>query len=630
MRAAIRLGLRLTGAGVGPARLRSLAVASATTIGTVVLLALAGVTRAEQRTAYGAYDSGLGWLLVAVVLSVALPVLVLAATAGRLSAELRDRRLANLRLLGLSPGQTRVVAVTETGVVAALGTVAGLVLFLLVRPALSGVRLSRPGPAGGSADPWLIDYVVVLVTVTAMVVALAALPQRLDMKSVLAHARRAESRRPGSWRFAPIVVGLALCGYVVLHPGDSESGRVIAAFFCGVTLTGVGVLLVTPVLVHLVAGLLVRRRRPVLTIAGRRLQAQPAGVTRVVAALLIGLFLVTGGRSIVVAFESTPQYIQAERNLHDGQRVALNGTRAEAASLAARARQVEGVRRTVTVPHLVGGRGCAGSIDDVCLDAVVATCAQLHHMAPELTGCVEGRPMWLDNDRYAQQHAPAGDIDWFAPTQQGDQPTRPVASFPAPTRRIGGDAWNDLAPIQALAVVPPSYVRDLPMNTWTDVLVLGEPGRGLADRMGFAGGYATTDDADYDFVAGLRALVWGVAAVILAVGLLSFGIASVDRAVSRRREVVGLQLLGVSPSLLRRTQWVEAALPVMVGSLLAIGLGLACGAAYLSLAEDGVLAIPWTQSLTLGGVCVVGAAVIAGLTVIAASPRLRPGLIRAE
>jgi hypothetical protein len=238
--------------------------------------------------------------------------------------------------------------------------------------------------------------------------------------------------------------------------------------------------------------------------------------------------------------------------------------------------------------------------------------------------------MWLDNDRYAQDHAPDGDIEWFASVQDGAAPTRPIASFPAPTARIVGDAWNDLAPIQAIAVVPPAYVPDLPANTWTDVLVVGDPGRGLAERLSFAGSYSSADVVDYDFVAGLRALVWAVAAVILSVGLLSFGIAAVDRAVTRRREVVSLQLVGVSPSLLRRTQWLEAALPIMVGTLLAIGLGLACGATYLSLADDGVLAVPWAQALTLAGISVVAAAAIAGLTVVAASPRLRHELIRAE
>ena len=134
---------------------------------------------------------------------------------------------------------------------------------------------------------------------------------------------------------------------------------------------------------------------------------------------------------------------------------------------------------------------------------------------------------------------------------------------------------------------------------------------------------------DYDFVAGLRVLVWAIAAVILAVGLLAFAVAAIDRALARRREVVALQLAGVPASLLRRAQWLEAALPIGIGTLLAVGLGTLAGAAYLALADE-TTSLPWAQSLTLAGVAALSAVVIAGLTVVAASPRLRPDLIRAE
>ncbi|NUS49959.1 MAG: hypothetical protein HOQ22_02830 [Nocardioidaceae bacterium] len=562
----------------------------------------------------------LRWLLLAVELIVALPELVLAATPGRLSAELRDRRLANLRLLGLSPARTRLVAVTETGAVAAVGAVLGLGVFLLVRPLLHGLRLTGRDSAPTDTAPLLLDYVVVLVGVTAAVVALASLPQRLDMTSVLRRARRAEARRPAGWRWLPLLAGLALCTYVVLSPGGPDDRTVVVAFLGGVSLTGIGLLLVTPVLVHVLAGALVRHGSPVTTVAGRRLQAQPAGVTRVVAALLIGLFLVNGARAVVVAFESTPQYVAADRDLHEGQRVLLDGTQREAPALARGAMQQRGVRAAVTLPHVVG---CADRSSG-CVDAVVATCAQLRQAAPDLTGCVDGVPMWITVDPGVRGR---DDLPWYASTGDTDL-THPVASFPAPTRRLPADAFELLSPLQAMAVVPPALVPDLPARTATDVLVLGPPGRTLADRLAYGGGYMMAGDFAYhDFVSGLRALVWGVAAVILSVGLLSFGIAAVDRAVTRRREVVGLQLVGVPPGLLRRAQWLEAALPITVGTLLAIGLGLVCGATYLSL-DDGRLRLPWTQSLTLATAAVVAAAVLAGLTVLAASPRLRPDLIR--
>lgn len=106
--------------------------------------------------------------------------------------------------------------------------------------------------------------------------------------------------------------------------------------------------LVIPVFVRLCATILVRfGRGPVTRIAGRRLEAQPAGVTRLVAALLIGLFLVTGARFGLVVFESTPQYLAAERSLVREQRVTFDVDGRHATAVATRARSVVGVPGSV-------------------------------------------------------------------------------------------------------------------------------------------------------------------------------------------------------------------------------------------------------------------------------------------
>jgi len=76
----------------------------------------------------------------------------------------------------------------------------------------------------------------------------------------------------------------------------------IPIFFAGVALLRIGVVLLVPTFVRLVADLLLTATaRPTLVIAGRRLQAQPAAVNRVISGLLIGPFLVTGARGVVAA-----------------------------------------------------------------------------------------------------------------------------------------------------------------------------------------------------------------------------------------------------------------------------------------------------------------------------------------
>ncbi len=158
------------------------------------------------------------------------------------------------------------------------------------------------------------------------------------------------------------------------------------------------------------------------------------------------------------------------------------------------------------------------------------------------------------------------------------------------------------------------------------------PGRDLYEKLtaipGVHGGLSS-DFATYDFVAKLRALVWAIATVIVSLGLLTFAIAAIDRAISRRREVVSLQIIGVGRRTLRLTQWVESAVPLVIGCLLAIGCGLLGTASYLSIVGEGSQ-VPWRAGGLLALVAALGSLAVAGLTVIASSPRIRPDLIRSE
>ena len=115
---AFRLGIQL--AVTRGARLRTLLLLLAAALAALVLLTTLTAGRFELDHATS-YQAEMPRIVAAVVAAVALPCLTLLATTARLSAALRDRRLANLRLIGLTPGQTRLVAAAETGVAAALG-----------------------------------------------------------------------------------------------------------------------------------------------------------------------------------------------------------------------------------------------------------------------------------------------------------------------------------------------------------------------------------------------------------------------------------------------------------------------------------------------------------------------------
>lgn len=618
----VLLGVRLALTPAG--RVRSALVVLSALLATVVLLTALAAGRFELLRTL-AYQEELPRLVAAAVAAVALPCAVLLATIARLSAALRDRRLASLRLIGLSPAQTRGVTAAETGVAALAGAVLGRVVFELLGPLLIAHPL-----AGRSWDvafrPTVVDQAVVLLGVPALTAVASLLPTRVTGRNPLAVARRADRTPPGWWRLVPLALGATLCCVVVgqgRRPSSDATGTQVALFFAGTALLALGLVLVLPVLVRLLTRALAGRALgPAARIAVRRLEAQPAGVARIVGALLIGLFLVTGARFVLTAFESTPQYVAASYDRHVAQRIGLDVTRSQVGETMQHLRATPGVRDVVDLPTVRLPRRTG-------ITAAVATCDDLRRIGADVSRCRDGQAAWLMRDTASYLH------DFYPTMADGPLAWRggPTvsASTPADLPFVDlGPAWRSSPSGSNIwAVLPPSQVRDLPAATHHNLVVIGAPGRGLIDHVSSSGVmYVAGDDSAYEFVASMRAVVWSVAAIVLGVGLLALAIATVDRTIQRRKEVVALQLVGLGPRVLRRAQLIETGLPVTLGSALAVGLGALAGATFLTLGDS--LGMPWRQTWVLLGVAVLGCLAVTGMAMLTSAPRLRPEEIRAE
>jgi len=643
MRPLVVLGLRLAGLGApaGSGRFggaRSAMVGLSAVVGTSLMLGVSAISRSELALNPEEFDTpGTKVLLASVVAVIVIPVLVLATTAGRLSASLRDRRLSNLRLLGLPPRSTRLVAAVETGTAAVVGSVLGLFVFLAARPGLAAWHPAGREWTAATLRPSLTDYVLAMLLVPLAVVAVSSLPQRMGAQDTMSTARQADQHRPRLWRLAPLLTGAALAMYVIVPASDTAAfdySRMAPIMFAGMLLLGIGVVLAVPIFVRLVADLLVRRSdRPTLLIAGRRLQAQPAAMTRVVAGLLIGLFIVTGARALVVAFEQTQQYQSEARIETTGQVGSLQTSTDNAAAVEKEAAGADGVRATATLTRLWTG-SCNRRASN-CLQALVATCDELRLVVPSLDKCRDDRAQWLTSPATAPVPDPLPTrLDWYAARDQGEVF---VASVLSPRAVLMDTGSYELVAGVDHVFLPESLLAlgpDGPI-TAVEVVVVAEPGLEVQDIVmrlmdsGLVVSAMSPGTSYYDFVSGLRTLVWAIAAIILSVGLLSFTIAAVDRGVARRQEMMSLLLAGVSARVLRRTQWIEASLPLAGGTVLAIGFGFLAGTSYLAY---GALLdqMPWRQTLTLAGISVASACVVATVTVIASSPRIRPELIRSE
>lgn len=631
------LGWRLA---TSPAsRLRSGLTLVATLIAALLLMTVAAIARAELATSTAYYTgTEMNRLLLAIVVTITIPIGVLVATVSRLSAATRDRRLASLRLVGLTPHQTRAVAVAETASLAVIGTVLGWAAFWLVRPLLTDREIGGRSWTDAAFTPSVVDQLLVLLAVPGLVAVVGVLGHGGKVQTALSRARRADRKPPSPWRALPLAVGVAICLWIKMSDGEvEESSREPLLLLAGIALTGLGLVVVVPVFVRFVAAIMLRTGgRPATRIAGRRLEAQPAGVARVVAVLLIGLFVVTGARFVIAAFENTPQYQSAARDIEDSQVIAVDANEMTADELAASARKVPGIVDAFVVPTLYAE--CSGP--DGCLGAMVATCAQLHQLAPELTGCRDDEVAWLDEGSLELRTDLGGDLPdqltWQAGsedegwadvmTTEVDLPTLDGSTRQSPYD-MAGNLYID-------AIIPPAKAGPLPTNTQNETVVIGPPGRDLGERLRESPhlpdrlGYMAPDYAEYDFVASLRSIVWSVAGLILVIGLLGYAVAAVDRAVERRKELVALQLLGTPKSVLRRAQWLEALVPIVVGSVLAVGLGALAGATYLKLEEGGTL--PWAQAGWLALVAAGCGVVVAGGVVVASTPSIRADQIRRE
>lgn len=635
---AFALGWRLALRTSGHARLRAAALVGAAALGTVLTLAVLMIGRAVRLAPPGliANDGAGPWWLAGAVLAILLPVVVLVATVARLSAALREQRNSRLRLLGLTPGQTRLVNLGESGVLALAGWLAGLLLTWLGRPllAVSGIggrryQLTDLGPG------WL--EVLISLFVVPVLVAVIATSTSTRGRRALTTARGAGGTRPGWWRVVPLLAGV---GMLVMarrspRPTDLQPGMRNELVLGGIAVLGLGIILVLPVVVRYLAAWLVHRGGPVSVVAGRRLQAQPGAQTRVLSALLVALFLATGAQGVVVTLQDVPQYaiprhhatVEASTTLH----VPAGSTAEE---IAARARTVPGVRDTV-VTHVMAA--ACDSSSPLCdfLQVNVASCEAVQQLAPGTTGCRDDRAAWIGQPFDMPGQPDALTISLHREDADGFPTGSPLAQVPlarADVVQLPVDASDRLnGPILVPAGLP-GVQEGLAAGGYAEVHVTSDPRRDLVEAMRAADLQVSSfwDMGEMDRIQRTIDTVRLVGALVLVLGLTSCAVGALDRALERRREVVRLQLLGVPARTLTLSHWLEVAVPILLGAGLALGLGWLAGDSYLLLVgEDERLRIApdfmWPMIAAAG----FGSLLVAWATSLAANPRIRPELIRA-
>ncbi|MCF3964654.1 ABC transporter permease [Streptomyces fuscigenes] len=249
---------------------------------------------AHRAQAYGTHDSRdpLDPMLIAVIALICVvllvPVVVFIATAVRFGGERRDRRLAALRLVGADARATRRMAAGEALFGAAAGLVAGGVLFAALRQFAGGVRLwgMSAYPGDVSPSPLLSALVVAGVLVTSVGAALLAL--RSVSIEPLGVVREAALRpRRLWWRLVPPVLGVATLVLTHRIAGKNAALHTVP-IIVGSALTLIGLVGLLPWLVEKSVARL--RGGPVpWQLATRRLQLSGGSAARAVGGITVAV-----------------------------------------------------------------------------------------------------------------------------------------------------------------------------------------------------------------------------------------------------------------------------------------------------------------------------------------------------
>jgi hypothetical protein len=252
----------------------------------------------------------LQFILAGGAVALLLPVLILIATASRLSAARREERFAAMRLVGATPRQVAVISAVEAVVAAVAGIAVGFALFFVFRPLLYHVPFTGAPLAQGDLSLHWIDIMLVVIGVPVAAVVTARLALRRVQISPLGLSRRASPRPPRIVRNIPLLAGIAVLAYFDAAGKPGTIGSQLLELLVGFVLLVAGLVLAGPWVTTAGSRLMVKRAsRPARLIAGRRLLDNPKAAFRFISGLVIALFI---ARAMIGALSSIAAAVPAE------------------------------------------------------------------------------------------------------------------------------------------------------------------------------------------------------------------------------------------------------------------------------------------------------------------------------
>ncbi|MFF2650918.1 FtsX-like permease family protein [Streptomyces sp. NPDC058045] len=570
---------------------------------------------------------------------VLLPLTVFLTVCARLSARERMRRLAALRLLGLSARGVQRVNAAESVTAALAGALLGLAEYWLINQVLA--RTGLPDFRWYADDGQLSAGTVLLSVLGAP--ALAWLAARNGARKAVADplgARRgAATRRPARWSLLPLFAGLGIVtGYCIAgmpHREIASTPLNDRLMPIGILLTGVGLVWSLPYLSHVLSKKGAPATRSVaLHLALRRNEVDPGSAIRVVSGLVLLIYAASLTQGVLIEEQQVARQNPIEQEYRIGMSDLGPGERSRLAAL-------PGVRsHGMTLQSGTLSPATGEDTNGPRLTALVATCAQLAKMVQHFEGCVDGRVLRLRDPERTAVNPPPGpkqSISFWRSEVDGPTNTRWLAVRPtAGTVTVHSHQLS--APAEATLLIPPGMIPEGTFPGSAKYVLTGgaatDEVRRVLDGIGSVAPAADVRPVgvvveSLQQIAVVESLL-GVGMVMgLVIGVAAFVVSVVDRAVERRAHVTALSLLGARAGTLRAAQCAQVVVPLAVGLVPALVAGKLAESSYL-VTGGGAVFWDW-EGIPVLASAAVGVLV---LTVLAALPlvgrRIDPELIRRD
>ena len=555
-----------------------------------------------------------------------LPVFIFVASTSRIAGAERDRRLSALRLVGSGARQVRRIAAAESLVSALAGLVVGGAAYLGLRAFADGVELFdlRVYQADIVPDPVLTAVVVLAVPGLAVLTALFAL--RRTIIEPLGVVRRSRPvRRRLWWRLTLVILGVGLL--VSQFGTDRGSGVWAFGVTAGSVLLLVGVPVLLPWLVERVAGR-IEGGPTSWQLAIRRLQLDSGTSARVVG----GVAVVLAG---AIALQTMLMTVESDISLPGGEERApmvmadVSATIAEeaAADLAA----VPAVRGTHSVQSLTGYRPGSAQYTEENLYMQVMDCAAIRALG-EVRECRDGQVFAFEEFGPVRPGETYEFRRYSSPEESADYET--AGTWTVPRDLVRQRPAEDSQLYAPLVATPGAFAGSMKLADSVNVnLMVGditadelEQVRNAVAEYGpdvylYSWDTAADLSADQQMLLGIRNALYGGAVFTLLLAGVSLLVLALEHIRERRRQLAVLAASGVPRGVLGRSLLWQVALPIVLGTTVALITGLALAWQLVEATSDGD--VPMVVDWTGVAVLTVGAAVLALAVTALTLPFLR-------